>query len=183
VPPGVPPALQAVRALQKGRSEARETDPVEPVPEGLVEAIQPFVARQVWAMVELQRLTGMRPGEVILMRTCDLDTSERVWVYTPSRHKSEDRGRSRLIDLGPRAQEVLRPWPRPNLTEYLFSPREVMDELVFLDAVGADRIPDPTTAGDVCRDCHTKLIARIFTSSFEGSVMLLTVWPGLKVRL
>ena len=39
-----------------------------------MEAIRPHVARQVWAMIQVQRLTGMRPGEVTIMRTCDLDT-------------------------------------------------------------------------------------------------------------
>ena len=84
VPAGVYQALKAVSGLPKGRSEARETEPVRPVPDDVVEAIRPHVARQVWAMVELQRLTGMRPGEVVIMRTCDLDTSGEVWVYTPA---------------------------------------------------------------------------------------------------
>src|SRR5262245_181686 len=79
-------------------------------------------------MVELQRLTAMRPGEVTLMRTGDLDVSGRIWVYTPAAHKMEHTGRSRIIQLGPRAQEVLRPWLRPNLGEYLFQPREAEGE-------------------------------------------------------
>jgi integrase len=88
VPPGVHQALKAVRGLQKGRSGARETKPVKPVPEPDVEAIRPFVARQVWTMVQLQRMSGMRPGEVCRMRTCDLDTSGTVWVYRPAGHKT-----------------------------------------------------------------------------------------------
>jgi integrase len=82
VPPAVYQALRAVRGLQKGRSAARDPEPVKPVSEADVEAIQPFVAWQVWAMVQLQRLTGMRPGEVCRMRTCDLDTSGAVWIVT-----------------------------------------------------------------------------------------------------
>jgi hypothetical protein len=53
VPPAVCQALKAVRGLQKGRSDARETGPVKPVPEADVDAIRPFVARQVWAMIQL----------------------------------------------------------------------------------------------------------------------------------
>jgi hypothetical protein len=60
--------LRTVSSLQKGRSAARETEPVITVPESFVAAIKPFVARQVWAMIEPQRLTGMRPGEIALMR-------------------------------------------------------------------------------------------------------------------
>jgi integrase len=79
-------------------------------------------------MIELQRLTGMRPGEVTSMRSCDIDTSGRAWAYTPSEHKTEHHGKERTIYLGPAAQEVLRPWLRPELTAYLFSPREAEAE-------------------------------------------------------
>ncbi|HKB39182.1 MAG TPA: site-specific integrase, partial [Gemmataceae bacterium] len=63
VPPSVLYALQAVRGLQKGRSDARESEPVKPVPEAFIDAVLPFVTATVRAMIELQRLTGMRPGE------------------------------------------------------------------------------------------------------------------------
>jgi hypothetical protein len=51
VPSTVYQVLRAVRGLQKGRSGAHETSPVRPMPEADVEAIRPFVARHVWAMV------------------------------------------------------------------------------------------------------------------------------------
>jgi integrase len=79
-------------------------------------------------MILLQRLTGMRPGEVVRMRTCDLDVLGEVWTYVPERHKTQHHGHGRTIYIGPRAQEILGPWLRPNVTEYLFSPREAMDE-------------------------------------------------------
>jgi integrase len=75
-------------------------------------------------MIDLQSLSGMRPGEVVSMRACDLDTSGATWVYVPSEHKTEHHGKARLIFLGPRAQEVLRPWLRLDLTAPLFSPAE-----------------------------------------------------------
>jgi integrase len=78
-------------------------------------------------MIELQSLTGMRPGEATVMRCCDLDTSGRVWVYRPQHHNTEIYGHKREIYLGPRAQEVLRPWLRPNLEEHLFQPREARE--------------------------------------------------------
>ncbi len=128
VPPSVHQALKAVRGLQEGRSEARETVPIKPVSEADVEAIRPFVARQVWAMIELQRLTGMRPGEVTTLRARDLDTSGEVWVYTPATHKTAHLGRGRRIYLGPGAQAVLGPWLRPDPASYLFVPREAVEE-------------------------------------------------------
>jgi len=62
------------------------------------------------------------------MRTIDVDTSARVWIYTPESHKTEHHGRERRVYLGPKAQEVLRPWLRPELTAYLFSPAEAEAE-------------------------------------------------------
>ena len=62
IPAGVYHALKTVSGLPKGRTGAREPGPVRPVAEEAVAAIRPHVARQVWAMVELQRLTGMRFG-------------------------------------------------------------------------------------------------------------------------
>jgi integrase len=128
IPPSVHQALQTVNGLRRGRSDVRESEPVKPVPEAFVDAIRPHVSRQVWAMVELQHLTGMRPGEVCIMRSADLDTAGRVWAYRPSSHKTEHHGRDRVIHLGPQAQAVLRPWLRVDLSAFLFSPREAMDE-------------------------------------------------------
>jgi integrase len=128
VPPSVHHGLQAVSGLRRGRCGVRESEPVRPVPEAFVDAIRPQVSRRIWAMVELQRLTGMRPGEVCCMRTIDVETSGRIWVYTPETHKTEHHGRERKIYIGPGAQEILRPWLRPELTAYLFSPAEAEAE-------------------------------------------------------
>jgi integrase len=128
VPVNVHLGLKTVSGLQKGRTDARESEPIRPVPDAFVDAIQPFVSRQIWAMVETQRLTGMRPGEVCLMRTCDLDMSGKVWVYAPSDHKMLYRGRDRKVYIGPRTQMVLRTWLKTDLAAYLFSPAEARAE-------------------------------------------------------
>src|SRR5947208_491358 len=78
-----------IPGLRKGRSTVREKPPVGPVPDADVAAVRPHVCRKVRAMIELQRLTGMRPGEVVIMRTGDLEMGGDVWIYTPSRHKTE----------------------------------------------------------------------------------------------
>jgi len=128
VPPSVSHGLQAVAGLRRGRADVRESAPVRPVPDELVDAIRSHVARQVWAMVELQRLTGMRPGEVCALRTVDVDTTGRAWAYTPESHKTEHHGKRRAIYLGPRAQAVLREWLRTDLTAPLFQPRDAVNE-------------------------------------------------------
>jgi integrase len=136
VPPSVLLGLQAVRGLQRGRTQARETEPVKPVPETFVEAILPHVRPPVAAMVRLQMLTGMRPGEVVIMRAIDLDMTGKVWLYRPGSdqgahgvHKTAHRGHDRIIPIGPRGQEIIRQWLKPDLYANLFSPRETMDAL------------------------------------------------------
>jgi integrase len=79
-------------------------------------------------MIELQRLTGMSPGEVCQMRTRDVDTTGKVWTYVPTSHKTEHHDRDRTLYLGPRAQEILRPWLRSDPTAFLFSPRKASEE-------------------------------------------------------
>lgn len=121
-------ALQAVSPLRRGRSAAPDTDPIVPVPTEDITAIMEHLAPQVQAMVSLQRLTGMRPGEVVIMRGCDIDSNDEVWNYVPATHKTEHHGHSRRIPLGPRAQEVIRPFMRDDPSEHLFNPREAADE-------------------------------------------------------
>jgi integrase len=131
VPVEVHQLLSAVEGLRAGRSAAVETEPVRPAAWEAVQAVLPHLRPQVAAMVLLQYHTGMRPGEVQVLRGMDLDTSGRVWRYRPGSdqgrhgaHKTAWRGHDRTVLIGPRGQEVLRPWLRLNLTEYLFQPRE-----------------------------------------------------------
>lgn len=129
VPPSVAHALAAVDPLSKGRTAAREAKPIRPVPDEHVDAVLPFLSRQVRTMVELQRLTGMRPGEVIAMTTADVDTTGPHWVYRPRSHKTEHHHRDRAIILGPRARRILGEWFRPDSPDLpLFSPADAEGE-------------------------------------------------------
>jgi integrase len=128
VPASTHHGLKAVSGLRRGRSGARESEPVKPVPIVYVEAIQSHVSRQVWAMIQLQLLSGARPGEICIMRTCDIDTKGRTWCYVPESHKAQHHDRQRRIFLGPKAIEILRSWLRPELMAYLFAPAEAEAE-------------------------------------------------------
>ncbi len=76
-------------------------------------------------MVQVQRLTGGRPGEVCAMRAGDLETGD-VWLYQPALHKTAHRGKTRVIAIGPKAQAVLKPFLKLDTQAYLFSPREAV---------------------------------------------------------
>lgn len=123
IPAEVHHRIQAVSGLRQGRSEARESDPVVPAPEEQVEAVLAHVAKPVAAMIQIQRFTGMRPNEVVIMRLCDIDRSGKVWTYTPSTHKTEHHGRTRRIFIGPKAQRVLMPYLQADPQLFLFSPK------------------------------------------------------------
>jgi len=127
-PPAVYHALATVSGLQKGRTPAHETEPVGPVDDAVVDATLRFLGRHVRGLVEFQRLTGCRPGEACAIRRCDIDTEAAVWLYRPSRHKNTWRGKTRVIAVGPRAQDVLKAFFTPNPDDYLFSPRRAVEE-------------------------------------------------------
>jgi integrase len=126
VAPGVLQGLQSVAPLKQGRSEARETSRVAPVSQAHIDAVTARVTRPVKAMSELQLVTGMRPGEVVLMRTCDIDMSGKIWEYRPESHKAEHHGIERIIFLGPRAQGIVRPFLKTDLMAYIFSLRDAV---------------------------------------------------------
>ncbi len=143
IPSSVLHGLQSLSGLRRGRSDAHEPDPVKPVALELVNAVEPFVSRQVWAMIQLQLLTGARAGELCQMRPCDIERESeachgvagseanersRVWVYQPAKHKTAHHGFDRKIFIGPRGQEVLTPFLLRDPMSYCFSPEEAVTQ-------------------------------------------------------
>jgi integrase len=125
-------ALRTVDGLRRGHTEAREGKKVKPVSGGHVEVTIPHMPPMVQAMVRLQQLTGCRPDEVCRLRPLDLDMGNpSCWVYRPGsdqgahgEHKTAHHGHERIILIGPRAQEVLRPYLGTKLDGYCFNPAE-----------------------------------------------------------
>jgi integrase len=124
VNPAVYHGLFAVAGLAYGRSDARETEPIKPVADEHVDATLPYLTSVLQAMVRLQRLAGMRPCEVVLMRPADIERSGEVWLYEPLTHKNRWRGHRRLIPLGPKAQAILTPFLNRPVEAFIFSPAE-----------------------------------------------------------
>ena len=156
VPVTVYQSLQSVEGLRRGRCRAREGRTVKPVPLEHVEAAKPFLSRQLQAVVDLQLLTGARSGEVLRLRPADVDRAGKIWHYVLEEHKTAHHDRRRVIYLGPKAQEVLRPFLRDRpLGAYCFSPQEAEEErlakrheerktaLIFGNAPGRNRVRNP----------------------------------------
>ncbi len=122
--------LMAVEGLKRGRSLARETAPITTVPNDHVRKTLAHVNDHVAAMIQVQELAGMRPQDVRNLRTCDLDMSGDVWIYSPWTHKTEHHGHVRRIAIGPRAQLILQPFLKPpDAIAYVFSPKEAVATL------------------------------------------------------
>jgi integrase len=137
VPPAVLQGLQAVAPLKRGRSEAKESQPVKPVARAVVNDTLDILRPVLADMVSLQLESGMRPGELVVMRACDIDMSGPVWVYRPGsdrgpagQHKTAHHGHERVVPIGPKGQAVIRRHLTASVEAYLFSPRKLMEERV-----------------------------------------------------
>ncbi|QDU56165.1 tyrosine-type recombinase/integrase [Aeoliella mucimassa] len=126
IPPTVPQSLKMVTPLRLGRSSVRETEAIKPVAKPLVDATLKHLSPTVSAMVQLQMLTGARPGEICVLRPCDVDRSRDIWVAKLPKHKTAHHGRERVLLIGPKGQEVLRPYLLRPAEDYCFSPAEAM---------------------------------------------------------
>jgi integrase len=133
VPVAVSQALATVEGLKRGRTKAPEPRKVRPVPTEVVDATLPHANRHVRAMIEFQRLTGARSGEVCRLRMSAVETNGIAdglpnWIYRPEKHKNDFRGTERVIYIGPKAQDVLKPFLTGNPDEWLFSPAKATTE-------------------------------------------------------
>ena len=143
VPVEVLTRLETVRTLRRGEVDVPESEKVQPVDLKLVEAVRPWVSPQVRAMIDLQRYTGARAGEIVQMRPRDLDMDRKIWVYTPDRHKTAHRGHRRVILLGPKAHAVLEPFLENRPADaFVFSPAEA--EAARHAAMRAQRTSHPS---------------------------------------
>ncbi len=126
IPASVWHGLQSVEGLRHGQGTARETEPVQPVAIEEVDKIRPFVSPQVWALVQLQLLTGARPGELLPLCPKDIETTGDVWQARLAKHKGAWRGKERVIFFGEKAKEIIRPYLLRPADKPLFSPREAI---------------------------------------------------------
>lgn len=146
-------ACKAVTGLRKGRSEARESAPIKPVPLADVDAVKPFLSAELWTMIQLQLVSGMRPGEACIMRLADIDRSSDVWAYKPHSHKTQHHGRERIVFLGPKAQALIHPYMTADRERYLFSPQNAEADR---NAVRRQKRKSPMTPSQAARKPKAK---------------------------
>ena len=103
-------ALETVPGLRKGKTKAPETTPKDVISWAAVEATLPHLSDCVAAMVRLQWFTGARSENICDLRPSQVDRSVDPWLWMPDEHKTDWRGLTLQIYLGPQAQVVLTPW-------------------------------------------------------------------------
>jgi len=64
IPASIYETLRLIPGLKRGRTAARESDPVLPVAVDVVDVTLKYLSRTIADMVRLQLLLGCRPGEV-----------------------------------------------------------------------------------------------------------------------
>jgi integrase len=124
IPGTVYEALRCVAGLKRGRTDAREGRKVKPISDADVMATLEHLPPVVAGMVQVQRFTGARPGEICDMRPGDINRKADPWEYVPRSHKTEHHDRPRVIFVGPKAQKILLPYLLRPADAYCFSPRE-----------------------------------------------------------
>jgi len=135
--------LRLFEPLPYGRSIARPSADIEPVPEedfratlaalGQLSEIRHRAQQALCLqqMLDLHWHTGMRPGELVTINRWELSTERvqltlfdreiEVMVYRPKQHKTRYRGFDRNIFLGPEAQRIIEDWlPRADADGRLF---------------------------------------------------------------
>ena len=117
-------ALKAVPGLRAGRTAAPDLERVLPVQDSVLEATLAYCSPTLAAMIRIQQLCGMRPGEVCLLAPSMIDRSDDVWIAKLLKHKTAWKGKKREIFIGPQAQAILLPFLlRPDDVP-LFSPAD-----------------------------------------------------------
>jgi integrase len=119
VPLPVAQTLALFAPLAAGRrDDVPENEPVEPVPAAHVAAVlaspalHPTPNRRavLVAMIRVQLLTGMRPGELCALAPPELDRSAEPWRYeTTEYNKMLHKNLSRVVFFGPQARALLAP--------------------------------------------------------------------------
>jgi integrase len=124
-------ALKVVKSLPIGYPGTFDNDEREPVPDDVIRQTLPFMPPTLRAMVQLQRILGMRPNEIFKMRVGDIDQSRGngLWYYVPGSYKTSRYVGKIIFPLGAPEQKLIAPYLiGKKMDGAIFSPRTAMAE-------------------------------------------------------
>lgn len=137
--------LRSLTTLRNGQTTAPETEKVKPVPIEHVRATAEHLSPIIKAMLRIQVATGMRPGELVIMRPCDIDRTGENWIYVPSKHKTGWRGKEKAIPIIGDARDAVTDFLQRRHDSFCFSPKEAME---WRRAVAAANRTTPMSCGN-----------------------------------
>ena len=110
IPVAVLTALKTVGPVKATTPGVTTRPRVECIDAETVEATRGVACGALRRALHVHQLTGMRPGELVSMRVCDLSPHPdgETWDYKPAHHKTEHSiSFARVIPLGPRSRAEL----------------------------------------------------------------------------
>ena len=169
-------ALRTVKALPKGTPGTRETKRRGAVPDYVIARTLPFLPPVIAAIVQIQRMTGCRPSEILKMRVGDIERNREsgLWHYIIDKHKTERHtGREKIIPLSKPIQELLAPYLVGKTAEQaVFSPAQAMKErYAEKRANRKTKISPSQIAKDVARAANPKQYCEFYDdSSYRNAI-------------
>ena len=115
IPDGTYSAFQIIPLPRKAKQPKR----ISPTCLDELDQIRDAVGQTVYDILRLEILTGMRPGELLRLRPCDIvKMPSGVWQYVIYRHKTSGRTGAPLVKyIGPKAQKILNHYIVPSRPE------------------------------------------------------------------
>lgn len=117
---GILAKLDSVSPLTAGRTTAKDHAPRHVVPHADIDAVRAIVSQRTKDMMDLQLLTGARPGEICMLTGAMIDQSGDVWIARLQGHKTAHKGKQRALVFGPKSQLILRRYIQADPTRKLF---------------------------------------------------------------
>ncbi len=115
--------LRCVGNIRRGVPGVEESERILAAPTEDFKAALRCVDPQLREMMRVQYHCDMRPGELLVMKPCDIQWHPKdrdLWIYHPKKHKNLWRGMTRAIPIGSSARELIcenneRIWGSPSL--------------------------------------------------------------------
>ena len=117
-------ALRELAGLKKGRTRARETAPVESVPDHIIDETLKHLPEVVADMVRIQRLTSARLAKSARCHRRTLIAVATFGCTDPLNTRPSILRRIASSPIGPRAQAILKPYLERADQDFCFSPKE-----------------------------------------------------------
>jgi len=131
VQPNTALALEAVKSLPLGSPGTFDHPEPKCVPDDVIAKTLPFLTPIVRTMVQIQRLTGMRPSELFAMTPSSIDRTRGngLWYYVLPKHKTVAHVGKKEIPLGEAVQKLFLPYLDGKAdAEIIFSPQTAVLE-------------------------------------------------------